>query len=123
MKQKRKTSQKWRKEMNEIISREMYFGENHDHDQLEKANRELKLRWLKRVVKDWEISDVERVDDVLRHRRECDSDVFSRQFYQVIYPLLRNCGKVRDIDMMCDLLSRVVGQRMCEESSRYGMWH
>lgn len=123
MNQKRKTSKSWRKEMNERISKEMYFGWNHERDLLDKENRRLELRWMRRVVEGWTMDDVERVDDVLRHRREMDPEKFSRQFNQVIYPLLGKCGKVRNVDGFCDLLSRVVGQRMSEESSRYGMWN
>jgi len=123
MNQKRKTSMKWRKEMNERISQEMPFSWEHERDLLDKKNRDLKLRWMRRVVEGWTMDDVERVDDVLRHKREMDPEKFSRQFNQVIHPLMGNCGKVSDVDRFCDLLSRVVGQRMCEESSRYGMWN
>lgn len=112
----------WRKIANEKISNEMYFGRNYERNQMDKMNRELEIRWLKRVVKSWKISDVERVDDLLRHRREVDPEQFSRQFNQDILPLLGKCGKIKNVDGMCNHLSWVVEQRMCEESSRYSVW-
>lgn len=122
MNQKRMTSKSWRKEMNERISKEMYFGKNYERDLLDKKNRSLDLRWMRRVVKGWTMTDVERVDDVLRHRRGMDPEHFSKEFNQVILPLLGKCGKVKNIDGFSNLLSRVVEQRMCEESSRYSVW-
>lgn len=123
MNQKRMTSKSWRKEMNEKISKEMYFGKNYERDLLNKKNRSLDLRWMRRTVKGWTMTDVERVDDVLRHRREMNPEQFSSEFNQVILPLFERCGKVRDVDGFCNLLSRVVEQRMCEESSRYSVWN
>ena len=74
------------------------------------------------MVNDWTMSDVERVGELLRHRKECDPEVFSHQFYQVIYPLLKDSGKHPDVDKICGLLSQVVEKRLCEESSKYGIW-
>ena len=90
MEQNRITKKSWRKIANEKISQEMYFGWNYERDQLKRERRKQDLRWYKRLVKDWTMSDVERVGELLRHRKECDSEVFSQQFYQVIYPLLGN---------------------------------
>lgn len=123
MKQSRKATREWRKEMNKRISREMYFGVNYLKNQEEKEKRKLDLSWLKRKVRDWTMSDVERVDVLLRHRKECDPEQFARQFNQVIYPLMGNCGKIKDIDKICDLMSKVVVERICEESSKYGLWN
>ena len=122
MEQNRITKKSWRKIANEKISQEMYFGWNYERDQLKRERRKQDLRWYKRLVKDWTMSDVERVGELLRHRKECDSEVFSQQFYQVIYPLLGNCGKHPDVDKVCNLLSQVVEKRLCEESSEYGLW-
>lgn len=113
----------WRKIANEKISKEMSFGWNYVKDQMDMKNRQMDLKWLKRKVRDWTMSDVERVDVLLRHRKECDPEQFSRQFNQVIYPLMGNCGKIKDIDKICDLMSKVVGERICEESSKYGLWN
>ena len=109
--------------MNGRISKEMYFGKNYERDLLDKKNRSLGLRWMRRVVKGWTMTDVERVDDVLRHRRGMDPELFSKEFNQIVLPLFEKCGKVRDVDGFCNLLSRVVEQRMCEESSWYGVWN
>lgn len=123
MNQKRKTSKSWKKEMYERISKEMPFSGYIESDLMEKKNRSLKLRWMRRVVKGWTMTDVERVDDVLRNRRKMDPKQFSSEFNQIVLPLFEKCGKVRDIDGFCNLLSRVVGQRMCEESSEYSVWN
>lgn len=122
MEQKKNIKKSWRKIANERISKEMFFGWNYERDQLYKENMKSDLRWYKRLVKDWTMSDVERVGKLLRHRKECDPEVFTHQFYQVIYPLLGNCGKHPDVDKVCNLLSRVVEQRLCEESPKYGIW-
>lgn len=122
MNQKRMTSKSWRKEMNERISKEMPFSWNIERDLLDKKNRSQELRWMRRIVKGWTMTDVERVDDVLKHRRRIDPEQFSKEFNQIVLPLFEKCGKVSDVDGFCNLLSRVVGQRMCEESSRYSVW-
>lgn len=122
MEQKKIIKKSWRKIANEKISQEMYFGWNYERDQLDKKNRESDLRWYKRLVKDWTMSDVEKVGELLRHRKGCDPDVFTHQFYQVIYPLLGNCGRHPDVEKVCTLLSQVVEKRLCEESSEYGLW-
>ena len=100
----------------------MFYGRNYVKDQSDRENRKRDLRWYGRMVNDWTMSDVERVGELLRHRRECDPEVFSHQFYQVIYPLLGNCGKHPDVDKVCNLLSKVVEQRLCDESPKYGIW-
>ncbi len=123
MNQKRKTSKSWRKIAKEKISQEMPFSGYIVGDLMEKKNRSLELRWMRRVVKGWTMTDVERVDDVLRHRRGMDPELFSKEFNQIVLPLFEKCGKVRNVDGFCNLLSRVVEQRMCEESSRYGVWN
>ena len=122
MEQKKIIKKSWRKIANERISKEMFFGWNYERDQLYRENMKSDLRWYKRLVKDWTMSDVERVGELLRHRRECDPEVFFHQFYQVIYPLLGNCGKHPDVDKVCNLLSQVVEQRLCDECSRFGLW-
>ena len=122
MEQNKIIKKSWRKIAKEKISQEMYFGWNYERDQLYRENRKRDLRWYRRMVNDWTMSDVERVGELLRHRKECDPEVFTFQFDQVIYPLLGNCGKHPDIDKICGLLSQVVEKRLCEESSKYGMW-
>lgn len=119
---KKVSNKSWKQIAKEEVSKEMYYGENYIKDQMDKKNRKLDLRWYKRLVKDWTMSDVERVGELLRHRREYDPEVFSLQFYQVVYPLLKGYGKDPDVDEICGLLSQVVEKRMSEESSRYGMW-
>lgn len=122
MEQKKIIKKSWRKIANERISKEMFFGWNYERDQLYRENMKSDLRWYKRLVKDWTMSDVERVGELLRHRKECDPEVFTHQFYQVIYPLLGNCGKHPDVEKVCILLSQVVEQRLCDESPKYGIW-
>ena len=122
MEQKKIINKSWRKIAKERISKEMYFGWNYVKDQSDRENRKRDLRWYGRMVNDWTMSDVERVGELLRHRKECDPEVFSHQFYQVIYPLLGNCGKHPDVDKVCNLLSKVVEQRLCDESPKYGIW-
>ena len=119
MEQKKKFNKSWRKIAKERIAQEMFYGFK---DQSDRENRKRDLRWYRRMVNDWTMSDVERVGELLRHRKECDPEVFTFQFYQVIYPLLGNCGKHPDVDKICGLLSQVVEKRLCEESSKYGMW-
>ena len=122
MEQNKIIKKSWRKIAKEKISQEMYFGWNYERDQLYRENRKRDLRWYRRMVNDWTMSDVERVGELLRHRRECDPEVFSHQFDQVIYPLLKDYGKHPDVDKICGLLSQVVEKRLCEESSKYGIW-
>lgn len=122
MEQKKNIKKSWRKIAKEKISQEMFFGWNYVKDQSDRENRKKDLRWYERVVTDWTMSDVERVGELLRHRKECDPEIFSHQFYQVIYPLLKDPGKHPDVDKICGLLSQVVEKRLCEESSKYGMW-
>ena len=122
MEQNKIIKKSWRKIAKEKISQEMYFGWNYERDQLYRENRKRDLRWYRRMVNDWTMSDVERVGELLRHRKECDPEVFLHQFYQVIYPLLKDSGKHPDVNKICGLLSQVVEKRLCEESSKYGMW-
>ena len=122
MEQNKIIKKSWRKIAKERISKEMYFGWNYVKDQSNRENRKRDLRWYGRMVNDWTMSDVERVGELLRHRKECDPEVFSHQFYKVIYPLLKDSGKHPDVDKICGLLSQVVEKRLCEESSKYGMW-
>ena len=119
MEQKKKSNKSWRKIAEERIAQEMFYGFK---DQSDRENRKRDLRWYRRMVNDWTMSDVERVGELLRHRKECDPEVFSHQFYQVIYPLLGNCGKHPDVEKVCNLLSKVVEQRLCDESPKYGIW-
>ena len=122
MEQNKIIKKSWRKIAKEKISQEMYFGWNYERDQLYRENRKRDLRWYRRMVNDWTMSDVERVGELLRHRKECDPEVFLHQFYQVIYPLLKDSGKHPDVNKICGLLSQVVEKRLCEESSKYGLW-
>ena len=122
MEQNKIIKKSWRKIAKEKIAQEMYFGWNYERDQLYRENRKRDLRWYRRMVNDWTMSDVERVGELLRHRKECDPEVFSHQFDQVIYPLLKDYGKHPDVDKICGLLSQVVEKRLCEESSKYGIW-
>ena len=122
MEQNKIIKKSWRKIAKERIAQEMFYGRNYVKDQCDRENRKRDLRWYRRMVNDWTMSDVERVGELLRHRRECDPEVFTYQFYQVIYPLLGNCGKHPDVDKVCNLLSKVVEQRLCDESSKYGIW-
>lgn len=122
MEQNKIIKKSWRKIAKERIAKEMFYGRNYVKDQCDRENRKRDLRWYRRMVNDWTMSDVERVGELLRHRRECDPEVFTYQFYQVIYPLLGNCGKHPDVDKVCNLLSKVVEQRLCDESPKYGIW-
>ena len=122
MEQNKIIKKSWRKIAKEKISQEMYFGWNYERDQLYRENRKRDLRWYRRMVNDWTMSDVERVGELLRHRKECDPEVFSHQFDHVIYPLLKDYGKHPYVDKLCGLLSQVVEKRLCEESSKYGLW-
>ena len=122
MEQNKIIKKSWRKIAKERIAQEMFYGRNYVKDLCDRENRKRDLRWYRRMVNDWTMSDVERVGELLRHRRECDPEVFTYQFYQVIYPLLGNCGKHPDVDKVCNLLSKVVEQRLCDESSKYGIW-
>ena len=122
MEQNKIIKKSWRKIAKEKISQEMYFGWNYERDQLYRENRKRDLRWYRRMVNDWTMSDVERVGELLRHRKEGDPEVFLHQFYQVIYPLLKDSGKHPDVNKICGLLSQVVEKRLCEESSKYGLW-
>ena len=122
MEQKKKSNKSWRKISKERIAQEMFYGRNYVKDLCDRENRKRDLRWYRRMVNDWTMSDVERVGELLRHRKECDPEVFSHQFYKVIYPLLKNYWKLPDVDKICGLLSQVVEKRLCEESSKYGIW-
>ena len=122
MEQNKIINKSWRKIAKERIAKEMFYGRNYVKDQSDRENRKRDLRWYRRMVNDWTMSDVERVGELLRHRKECDPEVFTYQFYQVIYPLLGNCGKHPDVDKVCNLLSKVVEQRLCDESPKYGIW-
>ena len=119
MEQNKIIKKSWRKIAKERIAKEMFYGFK---DQSDRENRKRDLRWYGRMVNDWTMSDVERVGELLRHRKECDPEVFSHQFYKVIYPLLKDSGKHPDVDKICGLLSQVVEKRLCEESSKYGIW-
>ena len=122
MEQNKIIKKSWRKIAKERIAQEMFYGRNYVKDQCDRENRKRDLRWYRRMVNDWTMSDVETVGELLRHRKECDPEVFTFQFYQVIYPLLGNCGKHPDVDKVCNLSSKVVEQRLCDESSKYGIW-
>ena len=122
MEQNKIIKKSWRKITKEKISQEMYFFFFYERDQKNRENRKRDLRWYRRMVNDWTMSDVERVGELLRHRKECDPEVFLHQFYQVIYPLLKDSGKHPDVNKICGLLSQVVEKRLCEESSKYGLW-
>ena len=122
MEQNKIIKKSWRKIAKERIAQEMFYGRNYVKDQCDRENRKRDLRWYRRMVNDWTMSDVERVGELLRHRKECDPEVFSHQFYKVIYPLLKNYWKLPDVDKICGLLSQVVEKRLCEESSKDGMW-
>ena len=122
MEQNKIIKKSWRKIAKERIAQEMFYGRNYVKDQCDRENRKRDLRWYRRMVNDWTMSDVETVGELLRHRKESDPEVFTFQFYQVIYPLLGNCGKHPDVDKVCNLLSKVVEQRLCDESSKYGIW-
>ena len=122
MEQNKIIKKSWRKIAQERIAQEMFYGRNYVKDLCDRENRKRDLRWYRRMVNDWTMSDVERVGELLRHRKECDPEVFTYQFYQVIYPLLGNCGKHPDVDKVCNLLSKVVEQRLCDESPKYGIW-
>ena len=122
MEQNKIIKKSWRKIAKERIAQEMFYGRNYVKDQSDRENRKRDLRWYGRMVNDWTMSDVERVGELLRHRKECDPEVFSHQFYKVIYPLLKNYWKLPDVDKICGLLSQVVEKRLCEESSKYGIW-
>ena len=120
--QQKSSNKSWKQIAKEEVSKEMDYGENYTKDQMEKKSRKQDLRWYKSLVQHWEMSDVERVAELLRHRKEYDPEVFTHQFHKVISPLLKNYDEHPNIDKICGLLSQVVEQRMCEESSRYGMW-
>ena len=122
MEQNKIIKKSWRKIAKERIAQEMFYGRNYVKDLCDRENRKRDLRWYRRMVNDWTMSDVERVGELLRHRKECDPEVFSHQFYQVIYPLLKDSGKHPDVNKICGLLSQVVEKRLCEESSKYGLW-
>ena len=119
MEQNKIIKKSWRKIAKERIAKEMFYGVKNQSD---RENRKRDLRWYRRMVNDWTMSDVERVGELLRHRKECDPEVFLHQFYQVIYPLLKDSGKHPDVNKICGLLSQVVEKRLCEESSKYGIW-
>lgn len=122
MEQNKIIKKSWRKIAKERIAQEMFYGRNYVKDQSDRENRKRDLRWYGRMVNDWTMSDVERVGELLRHRKECDPEVFTHQFYQAIYPLLKDSGEHPDVDKICGLLSQVVEKRLCEESSKYGIW-
>ena len=69
MEQNKIIKKSWRKIAKEKISQEMYFGWNYERDQLYRENRKRDLRWYRRMVNDWTMSDVERVGELLRHRK------------------------------------------------------
>ena len=61
MEQNKIIKKSWRKIAKEKIAQEMYFGWNYERDQLYRENRKRDLRWYRRMVNDWTMSDVERV--------------------------------------------------------------
>lgn len=117
------TFSQWKKAMNEIISKEMDFGQNYKDAEIEKGEKNFNLRKLKRLVKNWKMSDVEKVYDVLSHKKEITPEEFSRQVTQIIHPIIKTDDVNRlDVDYLCDLLTKAIDKRMCQESSRYSLW-
>lgn len=113
---------KSRKEANKLIAKEMDLGENYAKWLLLKAKRKMDLRNLEKVVKTWSMKDVELADEMLRHRRAYKPEEFIKQFNPDISPLLCNWQMCDNVEGTYDLLSIVIGKRMCEESSKYSLW-
>lgn len=112
----------WKKEVNELIFKEMFFGANYAEELMNKAKRKVDLRQLEKVVNDWSMKDVELADELLRHRRAYEPKEFIKRFNFDISPLLYNWQMGDNVEETYDLLSVVIGKRMCEESSKYSLW-
>lgn len=112
----------WRKVANKLIAQEMDLGENYKKWLMLKAKRKMDLRQLEKVVKTWSMKDVELADEMLRHRSAYEPEEFAKQFNLDISPLLYNWQMCDNVEKTYDLLSVVVGKRMCEESSKYSLW-
>lgn len=111
-----------RAEVNELIFKEMFFGANYAQELLDKAKRKMDLRQLEKVVQGWSMKDVELADELLRHRSTYKPEEFIKQFNLDISPLLYNWQRCDNVEEAYDLLSIVIGKRMCEESSKYSLW-
>ena len=111
-----------RAEVNELIFKEMFFGANYAEELMNKAKRKVDLRQLEKVVNDWSMKDVELADEMLRHKRDYKPEEFVKQFNLDISPLLYNWQRCDNVEETYDLLSIVIGKRMCEESSKYSLW-
>lgn len=112
----------WKKEVNELIFKEMVFGANYAQELMNRAKRKVDLRQLEKVVKTWSMKDVELTDEMLRHRRAYKPEEFTKQFNLDISPLLYNWHMCDNVEEAYDLLSIIIGKRMCEESSKYSLW-
>lgn len=119
---KRTDSAGWKKEANKLIFKELLFGANYAQELMIKAKRKVDLRNLEKVVKTWSMKDVKLADEMLRHRRAYKPEVFIKQFNPNISPLLYNWQMCDNVEGTYDLLSVVIGKRMCEESSKYSLW-
>lgn len=112
----------WKKEANKLIFKELLFGANYAQELMLKAKRKMDLRKLEKVVKTWSMKDVELADEMLRHRRTYKPEEFIKQFNLDISPLLYNWQRDDNVEETYDLLSVVIGKRMCEESSKFSLW-
>lgn len=119
---KKINAQEWRREANELIFKEMFFGANYAQELMHKAKRKMDLRQLEKVVKTWSMKDVELADELLKHRSAYKPDEFIKQFNLDISPLLYNWQRCDNVEEAYDLLAIVIGKRMCEESSKYSLW-
>lgn len=113
---------RWRKESSKLIFKEMDFGANYLKELMKQEKRKMDLRKLEKVVKTWSMKYVELADEMLRHRRAYEPEEFIKQFNLDISPLLYNWQRCDNVEETYDLLSVVIGKRMCEESSKYSLW-
>lgn len=118
---KRIDSAGWKKEANKLIFKELLFGANYAQELMHKAKRKIDLRKLEKVVKTWSMKDVELADEMLKHRMAYKPEEFIKQFNLDISPLL-NWQMCDNVEETYDLLSVVIGKRMCEESTKFSLW-
>ena len=108
--------------MKRLLAKEMDFGESFYRDLRMKRDRKQDIRMVKKIVKKMKISEVETMFNLLNRKMKTNPDNFKKEYNQVIYPLMDEWGQRQNPDKMCDLLYSVISERMCEESSIYGMW-
>lgn len=113
---------KMKKVLKKIVSQEYNLGENYERGLRRKIKRMMDLKELRKEVQTWSMKDMEMVDELLRHRKDYSPVEFAKQFAQKITPLFGRWWKYQNVEDVCEVLSFVVAERICEESPKYKLW-